>query len=239
MDKKKLLIITAHPDDAELMFGGTIHKYTNKGHRVDVIVVTNGENWNRIGIKNSKQVREVRQRESKKAMGILKINSVSFLEMKDGLVYKKELIPVLIGEIRKLNPNIILSHSESEGHSDHKEVSISVKRVCNQSGEPAPIINPYWDCKESPITDFDGLFTHHTYNEGVISTTKYISLAKKDIEKKIESILCHESQFIDKEQIRDKIFTEAHFNGIACGVEYAEVFDSVTSNFTNSDMLTD
>ncbi len=240
MDRKKVLIITAHPDDAELMFGGTINKYTRDGHRVDVLVVTNGENWNRLAIKDSKQVRDIRQAESRKAMKILKVNSVSFLEMKDGLVDRKELIPVLISKIRVLDPNIILSHSELEGHPDHKEISISVKRVCNQSEEPAPILNPYWDCKENPVTDFDGLFIHHPSNESTTSLTKYISLEKEDIEKKIEAIQCFESQFTDKEQVRDKIITEAHFNGLACGEEFAEVFDLVNENFTNSsEMLID
>lgn len=240
MGKQKVLIITAHPDDAELMFGGTINKYVRKGNKVDILIVTNGENWNRAGIVDSKQVKDIRQAESKKTMEILKVNSVSFLEMKDGLVNHQELIPVLISKIRELDPNIILTHSQSEGHPDHKEVSMSVKRVCNQSGEPAPIINPYWDCEMDPVSDFQGLFTHHFVNEGTTSSTKYISLEEVDVKKKIEAVLCHESQFTDIEKISDRILTEAHFNGITSGVDFAEVFDLVDANFTNSsEMLID
>lgn len=238
MNEKKLLIITAHPDDAELLFGGTINKYVRKGNEVDILIVTNGENWNRIGIKDSRQVKNIRQDESKKAANILNVSRVSFLGMNDGLVNCKELIPVLISKIRELDPNIIFSHSESEGHPDHKEVSMSVKRVCNQSGEPAQIVNPYWKCKQNPVSDFQGLFTHHLVDDGKTFATKYISLEKKDIEKKIEAVLCHESQFVDKDKVRDQIFTEAHFNGIASGVDYAEIFNLVTTNLINySEML--
>lgn len=232
MGKQKVLIITAHPDDAELMFGGTINKYVRKGNKVDILIVTNGENWNRAGIVDSKQVKEIRQKESKKAMEILKVNSVSFLDMKDGLVDSNELIPVLISQIRELNPNFILTHSQSEGHPDHKEVSISVKRVCNQSGEPAPVINPFWDCKEKPVSDFKGLFTHHFVNDSITSSTRYISLEENDVKKKIKAVLYHESQFTDREKITDRILTEAHFNGISSGVDYAEVFELVNENFT-------
>lgn len=60
------------------------------------------------------------------------------------------------------------------------------------------------------------------------------------VKKKTEAVLCHESQFTDKEKITDWIFTEAHFNGITSGVDYAEVFDLVNENFTNSsEMLID
>lgn len=240
MDKKKLLIITAHPDDAELMFGGTINKYVRKGNKVDILTVTNGENWNRLAINDSKQIKNIRQGESKRAMKILKVNSVSFLDMKDGLVNSKELIPLLISKIRESNPNIILTHSQSEGHPDHKEVGMSVKRVCNQSGEPAPITNPFWDCKEKPVSDFQGLFTHHFVNDSITSSTRFISLEESDVKKKVEAVLCHESQFTDREKITDRILTEAHFNGINSGVDFAEVFDLVDSNFTNSsEMLID
>ncbi len=227
MNRTKLLVITAHPDDAELMFGGTINKYKREGNRVDILIVTNGENWNRLGIEDREKVVSMRQSEAENAAKVLKVDSVSFLNLMDGFVNSKELIDILITQIRRLNPNIILSHSEMEGHSDHKEVIAAVKRVCNQFSEPAPIINPFWDCEEDPVSDFKGLFTHHFSEISKNIQTKYLSLEKQDIDKKIEAILCHKSQCFDEDKIRDRINTEAHFNGIESGVEYAEVFDLI------------
>lgn len=240
MDKNSLLIITAHPDDAELLFGGTINKYARKGNSVDILVITNGENWNRLSIEDSGKIKEIRETESREAAKVLNVNSVSFLNIDDGLVNSKELVPILVSKIRDINPNIILTHSELEGHPDHKEVSISVKRVCNQSGEPAPILNPYWKCDEKPVSDFKGLFVHHLSNESGSPLTKYISLEKKDVEKKIDAILCHKSQFVEKERIRDRVLTETHFNGLLSGVEYAEVFEYINTNLqVSTDMLID
>lgn len=239
-DKKKILIIVAHPDDAELMFGGTINRYVRSGNKVDILIVTSGENWNKIGLADSERIKSVRQQESKKAGKILGVNSVSFLKAKDGFVDSEEIIPLLISKVREFNPNIILSHSESEGHTDHKQVSLSVKRICNQEGEPAPIVNPFWNCKENPVTEFEGLLVYHDFNSKVTSKTKYISLNLEDVEKKVKSVLCYKSQFVDKDKVRDRIFTEAHYKGLFCGVDYSEFFDLVTTNLNKySEILVD
>jgi len=39
-----IAIVIAHPDDAEYLLRGTIIKYTNKGHKVTIIMCTNGRN---------------------------------------------------------------------------------------------------------------------------------------------------------------------------------------------------
>lgn len=225
--RNKVLIITAHPDDAELMFGGTINKYAQNGYIVNVLVVSSGENWNKLGITGTNVVKDIREAESRESMKILGVSEVSFLRMKDGLVDEKELIPVLIEEIRKADPNIIFTHSQSEGHQDHKEINLAVRRVCNRIEEPTPISNPFWDCKENPATNFVALYTHRFSSERINSMTRYVSLTKKNIEKKIEAIQCHKSQFCNKEEVSDKVITELHFNGIKFGVEYAEVFNLI------------
>ena len=38
-----LLIIAAHPDDAEIALGGTILRLTDRGHRVGILYLTRGE----------------------------------------------------------------------------------------------------------------------------------------------------------------------------------------------------
>ena len=39
-----IAIVIARPDDAEYLLRGTIIKYTNKGHKVTIIMCTNGRN---------------------------------------------------------------------------------------------------------------------------------------------------------------------------------------------------
>lgn len=229
MEKHKILVITAHPDDAELMFGGTIAKYTRNGHEVEVLIVTSGENWNKVGNTNLEEVSKIRQKEAKNAAKVLDVKNIHFLNLKDGKLNRYELMPILVEEIRKSNPNFILTHSQKEGHYDHKEISYSVKRVCNIDGEPAPIINPYLDSKYKPVTSFKGLYTSNPIKSGINSSTVSLSLEKEDVERKIEAILCHKSQFQDREGMVDKIMTEAHFLGNLSSKEYSELLSSIAS----------
>ena len=229
MEKHKILVITAHPDDAELMFGGTIAKYTRNGHEVEILVVTSGEVWNKIGNTNLEEVRKIRKKEAKNAAKILGVKNIHFLNLKDGKLNRYELMPILVEEIRKSNPNYILTHSQKEGHYDHKEISYSVKRVCNIDGEPAPIINPYLDSEYNQVTSFKGLYTSNPIKSGINSNTVYLSLKKEDVERKIEAILCHKSQFQDRKEMTDKIITEARFWGNSSNEEYSELLSSVAS----------
>ena len=42
MNKKKLCVIVAHPDDAEVLCYGTIQKYLRKGWFCRILIVTSG-----------------------------------------------------------------------------------------------------------------------------------------------------------------------------------------------------
>jgi LmbE family N-acetylglucosaminyl deacetylase len=39
----RVLAIGAHPDDIELLCGGTMAKYTKNGHKVTIVTMTNGD----------------------------------------------------------------------------------------------------------------------------------------------------------------------------------------------------
>jgi len=50
---KRFLVFGAHPDDPDLMFGGSALKLIASGHKVKFVSTTNGNagNWQRIVIK--------------------------------------------------------------------------------------------------------------------------------------------------------------------------------------------
>lgn len=240
MKKFKILVITAHPDDAELMFGGTINKYTRLGHKVDILVATKGESWTRTALENNKEISKIREKEAKDAAKVLKVNSVSNLGIRDGFVDSKTLIEVLVDRVRGYNPHIILTHSELETHQDHKEVSIAVKRICNQDGQPRPITNPFWSSKEEVATDFKSLFTHHEQQSKIDCTSIFLSLEREDIERKVDAVLTHKSQFKDRAIVTDRILTQSHYYGLLCDSTFAEVFDVVNPIlFRSKNLLVD
>lgn len=119
MNEQKLLVITAHPDDAEIMCYGTIAKHHAAGYDCLVVVCSDGKNGGKAD----------RKKESKNALSKLKINT-KYLDFEDG---KIQFDIDLISEIRRIietyNPNIVITHyPEAKGfeHQDHTAIAKAV-----------------------------------------------------------------------------------------------------------------
>ncbi|MFN8890074.1 MAG: PIG-L family deacetylase, partial [Cyclobacteriaceae bacterium] len=75
--KLDILVLAAHPDDAELGCGGTIAKHVKMGHKVGVVDFTQGE----LGTRGTIETRKV---EAARAAEILGLSIRENLQMKDG-----------------------------------------------------------------------------------------------------------------------------------------------------------
>ena len=65
----KILAIVAHPYDIEMFCGGTLAKYTAKGHEIVMVTVTNGE----IGSKelSCEEISKIRRKEGEAAAKVI------------------------------------------------------------------------------------------------------------------------------------------------------------------------
>ena len=76
---KKILVISAHPDDESLGLGGTLASHAKRGDEVFVLIFTDGESS-----RNKKQNKITeRETQSKKACKILGVKKVKFLRYLD------------------------------------------------------------------------------------------------------------------------------------------------------------
>lgn len=113
-DKKlDILVITVHPDDAELGCGGTIAKQVAMGRKVGLVDLTRGE----LGTRGTP---EIRKAEADKAAAILGLSIRENLGMRDGFFQNDEahqlkIIPVL----RKYQPEIVITNALHDRHPDH------------------------------------------------------------------------------------------------------------------------
>src|SRR6266404_2993579 len=85
-NKKKILFVTAHPDDVDVMWAGTIAKLTSDKKEVFVVVVTNGARGSRENIISEEALAKERLQEQTnalKAVGVPKENFAT-LNYKDG-----------------------------------------------------------------------------------------------------------------------------------------------------------
>ena len=113
MAKLDILVIAAHPDDAELGCGGTIAKQISLGHSIGILDLTRGE----LGTRGTP---EIRDREAQASAKILGLTIRENLGLPDGfLINDRDHQLPIIQVIRKYQPEIVLANAVSDRHPDH------------------------------------------------------------------------------------------------------------------------
>src|SRR5687768_7599652 len=111
--KLDILVLAAHPDDAELGCGGTIALHTSLGHKVGIIDFTRGE----LGTRGTPDTRE---EEAKQSAEILGASVRENLQLKDGFFQNDPGSQLTVLKvIRQYQPRIILANAIYDRHIDH------------------------------------------------------------------------------------------------------------------------
>lgn len=126
--KLDILVIAAHPDDAELGCSGTIAAHVAKGHKVGIVDLTKGE----MGTRGTPETRLEESDEAAKILGLSARENLGFKDIyfKDDEAHQLELIKM----IRKYRPEIVLANAVSDRHPDHGKGSSLATHACFMSG---------------------------------------------------------------------------------------------------------
>ncbi len=126
--KIDLLAIVAHPDDAELCCAGTLIKHQQEGYSIGIIDLTQGE----LGSRGSRQLR---MQEANAASEILNLSYRKSLDLGDGSFQNTPQFHLpIIQQIRKLQPEIVITNAISDRHPDHGRAAKVVADACFFSG---------------------------------------------------------------------------------------------------------
>lgn len=126
--KLDLLVMTVHPDDAELGAGGTIAKYVAEGKKVGIIDLTRGE----LGTRGTSITRAEEAAEAARILGVAVREN---LELRDGFFQNREQEQyVIIKAIRKYQPEIVITNAIDDRHPDHGRASKLVNDAIFLSG---------------------------------------------------------------------------------------------------------
>jgi N-acetylglucosamine malate deacetylase 1 len=118
---KRILAVGAHPDDLEILAGGTLAKYAQNGAMVSMAVATDGAAGHLVI--PPKELAEIRHREAENSA---KVIGADFYwlgfgdEMLDTDVKTRMAFVELI---RKARPDVIITHNPGDYHPDHRAVS--------------------------------------------------------------------------------------------------------------------
>lgn len=197
MSSKSVLIISPHPDDLEIGMGGTAAKMIDSGREVASLVVTDGRRSTSAAGLNEDQVAELRKEEVREATGLLGLNYLVLLALKDAsadnmLELKNELAKI----IEKTQPKeIYIPHPEIDKHPTHNAVSNAVleklremsqggkdipKRIwCYEVWTPFPSydriedITEYIEVKTAAINAHKSQLEYKNYTEGMLGLNRY------------------------------------------------------------------
>jgi bacillithiol biosynthesis deacetylase BshB1 len=126
--KLDILVMAAHPDDAELAVSGTIASAIAQGKKVGIVDFTRGE----LGTRGTP---EIRLAESAAATQILGIHARKNLGLADGFFQNdRESQLKLIDVIRKYQPDIVLANALEDRHPDHGKGAALAIDACFLSG---------------------------------------------------------------------------------------------------------
>ena len=226
MTSVDLLIIMAHPDDAELCCSGTILSCIDNGFSVGMIDLTRGE----LGTRGSGKIRI---EEANNAAKVLGVNFRHNLELRDGFISDdKESIFEVVKIIREFKPKVIITNSKTDRHPDHESAASLVKKACFLSGLIK--INTKKDNLDQeswrPKSLLYSIQNNYVEPHFVVDVSKYIDV-------KINAINCFKSQFYDpKSEENDSFISTKEFMdfiksrsiemGHSIGVKHGEGFTS-------------
>ncbi len=125
-----VLVLSAHPDDAELSAGGTIKKLTNEGLQVVLVDCSAGE----LGTRGTPQLR---QQEAEQAAHILGVTDRRCLHMPDGnITHIPEYVARVVDVIREFQPKLLVTTPPFERHPDHEAVHKLARAAAFLAGLP-------------------------------------------------------------------------------------------------------
>jgi LmbE family N-acetylglucosaminyl deacetylase len=123
--------ILAHPDDESLGFGGTLARYAAEGVETSVICATRGERGRfgdaveRPGLDVVGKAREAELRAAAVELGVREVHFLDYLDKDLDQANAREAIERIVGHIRRVRPQVIISFGPDGGygHPDHIAIS--------------------------------------------------------------------------------------------------------------------
>lgn len=186
MHKLDILVLAAHPDDAELGCSGTIAAQVAKGNKVGIVDLTHGE----MGTRGTPELRLQEAAKAAQILGLTIRENMGFQDVffKDDAEHQLKLVQV----IRKYQPEIVLANAVTDRHPDHGKGASLATNACFMSGLTK--IETYQDgVKQAP---WRPKFVYHYIQNNYIQPDFIVDISAH-WETKVKSISAFGSQFFD------------------------------------------
>jgi LmbE family N-acetylglucosaminyl deacetylase len=116
---KKVIVISAHPDDEVLGAGGTLLKHKNSGDNLAWLIITGIAEANGF-TKERVRTRELEIQQVSDSIGFSKVYKLNYPTMGLNPEIVNEMIPKISSIFNEFEPEVIYVMNRSDAHSDHR-----------------------------------------------------------------------------------------------------------------------
>ncbi|MBI4280332.1 MAG: bacillithiol biosynthesis deacetylase BshB1 [Armatimonadetes bacterium] len=178
----QILVIGAHPDDAEIGMGGTILKLGAQGHTVTLLDLTNGE-------PTPMGTPEQRAKEAQEAALVLGVERRITLPLPNRYVMDTVENRKMVAEvIREVRPDYLFIHYWEDAHPDH----VAACRLCEAARFYGKLTKT--DMRGEPFYPRK-VFHFEAIHYRLYLKPSFIMDISDQIGRKLEAIACYRSQF--------------------------------------------
>jgi len=216
-----ILIIASHPDDEILGCGGTMSKFSNEGHEVNVIFVADGETSRPLkkNIKKKKiQKRYLNAKIANKIVGTNKLFFFSFPDNQLDTVSRLKITKRIEEVVVKMRPSIVFTHSNSDVNIDHRIVHECVLAACRP--KPNFSVNKLFFFEVPSSTEWNTCNSFSTF------TPNYFFDISKTIKNKLKALEAYDDEMMDFPHPRSlkAVKSLSEWRGASAGLNSAEAF---------------
>ena len=228
---RRVLVVTAHPDDVDFGSAGTVAAFTAAGLEVTYCIVTNGDAGGSDRTMTRSDVAALRQDEQRAAAAVVGVSDVRFLGHPDGrLQATLELRRDISRVIRQARPERVITQSPERNwdfiyasHPDH--LAAGEAAVCAVYPD---VRNPFAHPELLEAEGLEPWTVPELWLMGPGDDRAGIAVdTTATVERKIAALLSHKSQIGDPdgltERVRAVATAQAELAGLAAGSS-AELF---------------
>ena len=221
---RRILVVVAHPDDAEFGCGGSVARWVAERRQVFYCILTNGNKGSDDPAMTPDRLAAIREDEQRAAARTLGVKDVAFLGYPDGeLEDTREARHDVVREIRRFRPDRVVTQNPFPtlnpyaGHRDHRHAG----RLALDA------VYPYArDRLHFPEILAEGFKPHKVREVYVMghSEPDVVVDISGTMEQKLAALRCHASQLRDFAGVEGRVRQRAADVGKPHGHTYAEAF---------------
>jgi bacillithiol biosynthesis deacetylase BshB1 len=180
-----VLAIGPHPDDAELLCGGTLARCADQGYRTGILDLTRGE----MGTRGTPALRSEEAADAGRILGVETRVNAGLADA--GITNDRETRERVVDLLRQLRPRVVILPFLTGRHPDH--------RVASEMGRDACFLSRLERYGSGEPHRVEKILYALTFREDPVKPTFVVDITDQ-FDRKIRAIRCYASQFDGAEQ---------------------------------------